>query len=82
MASEDELGPTGRFPKGKLSVDDKGELAVGLAIDEKKGTIIMDFGVPIKWIGMSPEEAMVLADALINLAHTLNELKGKENNGA
>ena len=78
MPNGDEIGPTGRFPRGKLCPEDKGELAVGLAIDEEKGIIVMQFGAPMDWIGMRPDEATVFADTLLNLA---NILRAKEKNG-
>lgn len=78
---ENEFGPTGRFPKVKLYPDDKGELTVGLTIDEEKGVIIMAFGAPMEWLAMRSEEATAFADSLINFANELDKLKTeKENN--
>jgi len=81
MPNGDEIGPTGRFPKGKLSPEDKGELAIAIGADEEKGVIVIRFGKPMSWIAMYPDEAVALADDLLNKAHKLSELKGEGNNG-
>lgn len=77
MAREDDLspGPTGRFPDGKIHPDDEGELALLLGTDEERGVIIIHFGQPTKWLGLLPEQAIVIADDLINKANSLIELR-------
>lgn len=64
-----ELGPTGEYPKGKLTEGDDGQLK--LAIGTYKNNVILDFGVKISWIGMEKEDALNLADAIIKQANTL-----------
>ena len=80
MNKTNKAGPTGRFPKGKIHPDDEGELAIGLAIDEEKGVVVVEFGVPTDWFAMYPEEATSFADDLLNKANKLRELK-KEKHG-
>jgi len=61
----DPVGPgsTGKFPEGKLRDDDEGEIRVALtAID---GKIIIDFGKPVKWIGLGPTDAILLGENLV-----------------
>jgi hypothetical protein len=60
------LGPTGRFPEGKLNDSDEGEIRV--AIGYQEGKVIMDFGKPIAWIGFTPEQAREIAATLIGYA--------------
>lgn len=64
MKSENshELGATGRFPQGKVAPHDEGELRLGVAND--KGKVFVDFGKPIRSLGMDPEQANELADLL------------------
>lgn len=57
------VGPTGRFPEGKLTENDDGEIA--FAVFRKDGKIIVDFGGPVSWFGMNPEQAKALAKILI-----------------
>lgn len=54
-----KLGATGRFPQGKLNKDDEGEIR--LAIGHENGKVIIDFGKPVAWIGMNPQEAIEFA---------------------
>jgi hypothetical protein len=68
------LGPTGNFPDGKLTVGDEGQ--VKLAIGTNDGNVIVDFGVPTKWIGMSPEDALYMAQLLIQHALSLDPSLG------
>jgi hypothetical protein len=57
-----EIGATGEFPQGKLTASDKGEL--GIKVFSVPGTIVVEFGALITWIGMDPEGARNLADSL------------------
>ena len=56
-------GATGRFPRGRIHETDEGELQFALGVTRDR-TIILDFGKPVKWIGMAPNEARTLADML------------------
>lgn len=62
----DPFGPTGNFPKGHLGPNDEGELTLGVA--DNDGKVIIRFGVPVKWIGLDPQDAANLASALIRHA--------------
>ena len=64
-------GPTGRFPMGKLNEDDKGELYIGIA--HTSGKIILSFGTPVEWIAFRPQDARVVAAALINRADEVDK---------
>ncbi len=59
------LGPTGKFPQGKMSDHDDGELKVAMAVDKKNNRIVIDFGTPITWVGLSAEDARMLAISLL-----------------
>ena len=56
------LGETGRFTHGALTPDDEGELRC--AVTASGGKVILAFGTPVEWIGMTPRMAQQLADAL------------------
>jgi len=43
------------WPNGRLNGDDDGELAVAIASDPAKKLIIMNFGMPVAWVGLSPD---------------------------
>src|SRR5262245_51172100 len=56
------LGETGRFTHGALTPEDEGELRY--AVTTSGGKVILAFGTPVEWIGMTPRMAHQLADAL------------------
>ena len=60
------LGPTGRFPGGKLTENDEGEIAFAVGVLKEK--VVVNFGAPIASLGMSPDEAEKLAILLIRRA--------------
>ena len=63
---EVELGGTGRFPEGKLTDADGGEIK--FQIGYTQGKVIMDFGNPTAWVGMTPRQAKELAHTLVKWA--------------
>jgi hypothetical protein len=62
-------GPTNKFPEGKIHQSDKGELRFG--VGHKDGKVILAFGVPTDWVGMGKEQALQLANAIIDHASQL-----------
>jgi hypothetical protein len=67
------LGATGRYPEGKLGEHDEGEIAFAVAADPKNKKVLIDFGKPVAFLGMNPEQAVALGEMLIAKA---GELKG------
>ena len=57
-----QLGPTGMFPEGKLTKQDEGETAFRIGTVE--GKVVLQFGAPTRWVGMSPEQAIALSKIL------------------
>lgn len=55
-----------RFPDGKMNDQDEGELMLAAGIED--GEVIIRFGKPIAWIGMTPEGAAQLAEILLEKA--------------
>lgn len=60
------FGATGKFPRGKLHESDEGELQLGVTV--KQGTVIVAFGKPVAWLGLTPAIARDLAATLIERA--------------
>ena len=65
------LGPTGKFPHGKLTDDDAGQIQ--FSVGRKDDRVIMDFGTPVKWIGMTADDAREVGRALIKHAKKINK---------
>jgi hypothetical protein len=59
-------GETGRFPDGKHSEDDCGELEAHVLVE--RGYVTVRFGKPITWLRMRPNEALAWAEALVRNA--------------
>lgn len=62
----DKIGPTGEFPLGKLNEHDEGEL--NMAIGNEDGKVFVNFGTPVASLGMTPAEAVRIAEGLIKSA--------------
>jgi len=71
----DKLGPTGTFPSGKLTRHDEG--ALNFAIGEQGESVVLKFGEPVAWMGMTPEQAVGLAELLIKKARVVARRQGK-----
>lgn len=70
-----KLGATGKFPYGKASEDDEGELRMALATDHGNGIVRIVFGKPIGWLGLPAAEARTLATLLMEKADELERHK-------
>jgi len=57
---------TGKFPDGKLTDDDEGELELTVGLHE--GRVVIDFNHSVKWFALLPEGAIALAKVLIKHA--------------
>jgi len=70
----EELGPSRQFPAGKLCREDNGELIMGMAIHG--GTLIINFGTPVAWIGLDLAAAEEMAEMLDKYIGKLRGLNG------
>jgi hypothetical protein len=70
-----KMGPTGDFPDGKLGPRDEGGLMIGIAHDSKKRQVVINFGGPVSWLAMPPEQAIGLAELLFEHALLLKHAK-------
>ena len=66
------LGPTHRFPQGKVGVDDEGEIRCAVAADHQHAIVRVAFGKPIAWIGLPSTKARELARMLTEKADELD----------
>jgi hypothetical protein len=55
----------GQFPHGKLNEHDEGALRLDVAADVENGVVLMHFGKPVAWLGLTADVALELASALI-----------------
>jgi hypothetical protein len=59
------LGATGRYPEGKLGEHGEGETAFAVAADPKLKKVLIDFGKPVAFLGMTKAQAIELGQMLI-----------------
>ena len=69
------LGATGRYPHGKASQDDEGELQMLLVADHAEGIVRIVFGKRVGWLGLPSGHARQLAAMLIEKAEELDKRK-------
>lgn len=62
----DKLGPTGEFPNGKLDATDEG--ALRMAVSQHGNEVRIDFGSPVAWVAMSPQQAVHMAELIVKHA--------------
>jgi hypothetical protein len=74
-SAKDFRGSLGNFPEGKLTKTDEG--AIQFAVGEKDGKIVLDFGTPVNWVGMSPQQAADLASLLLKRAREVGRKNGE-----
>jgi hypothetical protein len=67
-----KMGATGRYPYGKMSDADEGELAVALATDVRNGVVRMEFGKPVAWLALPAAHARQFAQMLLAKADELD----------
>jgi len=60
------LGPTGDYPRGSAGPTDDGGLKLG--ITNWEGVVRLDFGTPVAWIGLPPDEAIEFAKLILKYA--------------
>jgi hypothetical protein len=56
-------GALGEHTHGHLTKDDEG--AIQFAIGERDGKVVIDFGTPVHWLGMTPQQAADFASAVL-----------------
>jgi hypothetical protein len=79
MNKKVKLGPTGKYPEGKLIAEDRGELRIGLFVHQS--SIVLDFGSEISWFAMNPDMARRMGEQLIQMAKTVTQNNEKAKSG-
>lgn len=67
LAKKLKLGASGAFPDGKLNRHDEGELRLAVGRDAN-GLVRVEFGKPVAWLALPPNEAKELAALLMRHA--------------
>lgn len=62
-----------KYPRGKLSADDEGALAMRMGVKDK--TIIIHFGESVTWIGLDVVTARMMVSML---QHHIDTVEGRK----
>lgn len=70
---DDERSGTAKreYPDGRIAADDDGTLTFKIGSDADKGVVIIQYSMPTAWVGMRPQQAIELAQALIKHARAI-----------
>lgn len=63
-----------KYPSGRIGGEDDGELALMVAADTAKGIVRIEFGKPVAWLAMPPEEAIAFANLIRKHADNLRKM--------
>lgn len=59
-----KLGATGEYPDGRYGDRDEGEIRFAVAADVRDRKVLVDFGKPVHSLGLTPHQAVELAEML------------------
>jgi hypothetical protein len=63
----------GEYPHGKLNNTDEGAIAVG--IGHQQGKVVIQFPKAVSWLGFTPEQAIQIAETLVEHARACGYTK-------
>lgn len=75
MNNTHEIGATGEFPDGVVHETDEGELAFAVTANLSAGRVILQFGKPVAWMAMTPEQARGFAELLNRQSAILKDME-------
>ncbi len=56
------------WSEGCINSDDEGDLSMAFTADKEHGVVVIDFGKPVKWLGLPPEQVAKLVEILVEKA--------------
>lgn len=62
-----------RYPHGRISSDDQGELRIAIAADPVQKVIRIEFGKDIRWLGFDPDAARAFAKMINDKVNDLEK---------
>lgn len=68
-------GALGTYPQGQLTPTDEGAIQFG--VTAKDGKVVLEFGTPVAWLGMEPQQAADLAVSMLKHARAAGRSSGK-----
>lgn len=74
-SASDFKGAIGAYPHGMLTPKDEG--SIQFSIGDKDGKVVIDFGTPTAWVGMTAQQALDLAAAIMKRARIVAGKNGE-----
>ena len=68
-------GAVGDHPDGVLRGGDEG--LIQFAVGHEDGKVVIDFGKPVAWLGMTPQQAADFASSILNRAREAGRKQGE-----
>jgi len=62
------LGKQNDYPAGMYGGSDEGAIGIGVAPDIDNARVVLNFGTPVAWLALEPEQAANLAQSLMKAA--------------
>lgn len=72
-AYREQLGQTGKYPDGQLNERDEGEIQFAIAGDAERNLIHLNFGKPVAYVSLTPDQAVQVAQSLIRQARGISK---------
>lgn len=60
------------YSSGRIGATDDGDLAFAVGPHPDKELVCIDFGKPVEWVAMQPQQAIELAQSLIKQARAIS----------
>lgn len=76
MTPEVQLGAQHDFPAGQYGPTDEGALRFAVGHDKTNGRVVMEFGSPVAFMAMEPDQARHLANLLLTHAGLISPTPG------
>ena len=67
------LGPSGKFPQGKIEAEDEGELKIAVGTHADGKNVLIAFGKKVSWLGFPKDEAILFAELILQHARALKD---------
>lgn len=61
------------FSEGRIGPTDDGDVAFAVGTHPDKPLVCIDFGKPVEWVAMQPQQAIELAQNLIKQARSVSQ---------
>lgn len=62
-----------QWPEGRVDGTDDGQVAFKIESDPDTQVVKIDFGKPVVWVGMGPQDAVQMAQLLIKHARAISK---------